>query len=555
MAKSALALCITILAALSAVLEAKSYSADRFDSQIEVLRGGSIRVVETVVLRFDGGTFTQYYRVIPVRNTDGVEIESASMDGDVLPAGKDSGQVEISGRDRIRVTWHFAPVSNASHRFDLVYVVRGAVRQEANADVLAWRSLPTEHQYAIRGSMVDLSLPAAPLATPSVELHRVADSSVTLDGSHARITATDIRGNGWLEPSVRLPRGTVLDAPPAWQQRAAAARALARYWIIAAGLVVLLGLALLLATRQGYDSPSGSFAAVTSGSTPPDTLPAAIAGPLVTNGAPRLEHAMAALFAMADRGELAIEERPRSLGHRNFAISHLSSSRSLEPYEQAVLDLSFGGRQNIEPWVSLGKARERLTRQFRKFSIPLQTSMLAAGLLDEGRRAVRKRFGAISVTAVALAALAVIPAGVLVRRFEGWPFLICGALAIVAVLAASFYAAHTPLSNEGLRRAQHWRAFRQYLRDVARDRQPSPADSDARRLLPIAVALGVAPAWSAYLKRHRAAAPRWFRAIDGSGSDPAAFATLVAIGGAGGGGGAHGGGAGAAAGGGASGAS
>jgi hypothetical protein len=30
-----------------------------------VLHGGSIRVAETVVLRFDGGTFTQYYRVIP----------------------------------------------------------------------------------------------------------------------------------------------------------------------------------------------------------------------------------------------------------------------------------------------------------------------------------------------------------------------------------------------------------------------------------------------------------------------------------------------------------
>ena len=555
MAKWALPVCVTILAALSAVLEAKSYSADRFDSRIEVLHGGSIRVAETVVLRFDGGTFTQYYRVIPTRNTDGVEVESASMDGNVLPAGKDSGQVEIAGRDRVRVTWHFPPVSNESHRFDLTYVVRGVVRQEANADVLAWRSLPTEHDYAIRGSVVDLILPAAPLATPSVELHRVADSSVTLDGHHARITATDIRGNGWVEPWVRLPLGTVLDAPPAWQQRAAAARALARYWVIAAGLIVLFGLALLLATRQGYDAPSGSFAAVTSGSTPPDTLPPALAGPMVTNGAPRLEHAMAALFAMADRGELAIEERPRSFGQRNFAISHLSRSRSLEPYEQAALDLAFGGRQNVEPSVSLAKARGRMTRQFRKFSIPLQTSMLAAGLLDDGRGAVRKRFGAMSLTAFVLAGLAVIPSGALAPRFGGWPFLICGALAIVAILAASFYAAHTPLSNEGLRRAQHWRAFRQYLRDVARDRQPSPADGEARRLLPLAVALGVAPAWSAHLKRHRAAAPPWFRAIDGSASDPAAFATLVAVGGAGSGGGSHGAGAGAAAGGGASGAS
>ena len=307
----------------------------------------------------------------------------------------------------------------------------------------------------------------------------------------------------------------------------------------------MFGFALLLAVSQGYETPSTSLTPMTSGSTPPDTLPPALAGSLVTNGMARLEHAMAAIFAMADRGELAIEERPRSLGHRNFAITRTSASASLEAYEEAALDIVFGGRHGTETSVGVGKARGRLTRQFRRFSIPLAAALQSAGLLDEGRRAVRSRYRAIAATAIVTGALMAIPAAAVTGRFGGWPFLIAAALAVVGVAALGFYAAHTPLSDEGLRRAQGWRGFRQYLRDVARDREPLPADSDARRLLPFA----------AYLKRRRAAAPPWFRAIAESSNDAAAFATFVATGGAGSGGGATGGAGAAAAGGGASGAS
>jgi hypothetical protein len=148
-----------------------------------------------------------------------------------------------------------------------------------------------------------------------------------------------------------------------------------------------------------------------------------------------------------------------------------------------------------------------MTRQFRKFSIPLQTSMLAAGLLDDGRRRGAKAVRRYVADGVRTRRLAVIPSGALAPRFGGWPFLICGALAIVAVLAASFYAAHTPLSNEGCGARSTGGRFASTCATSARDRQPSPADGEARRLLPLAVALGVAPAWSAHLKRHRAAAP------------------------------------------------
>jgi hypothetical protein len=118
----------------------------------------------------------------------------------------------------------------------------------------------------------------------------------------------------------------------------------------------------------------------------------------------------------------------------------------------------------------------------------------------------------------------------------------------VSVLGFIFYGALTPLSNDGVRRAEDWRAYQHHLREVARDRRPLTGRATA--LLPFAIALGLAGAWSRFVKHHPSEVPEWFRTL---ARDEGAFPAFIAMGGAGhGGGGAHG--AGGAAGGGASGA-
>ena len=552
-----LALCAAILFGALGTAEAKTYSAERYDSRIEVLPGGTLRVTETITLRFDEGTFTRFFRMIPARSTDGIEIVSASMDGQVLTAGDEPGRVEISGSSRVRVTWHFTPVSNASHVFELTYLVRGTVRQEDDADVLGWRILPTEHAYRIASSTADIMLPVQPLTAPTLDTRRVGESTVTVDGAHVRVDASNLRANGWLEAWVRLPRGSVVTTPPAWQQRATETRRLSPAWMLAAGLVLLSGLALLFAVHQRYERPPRDTAPVATWSNPPDTLSPVLAGTLVSNGTPQLEHAMAAIFSLADRGDLTIEEAPRVFGQRHFTITRASTGRPMTPFEQAALDIIFTGRQGAEASVGLGKARGRLMRQFGKFRAALEPTMKSAGLLDDERRAVRRRFVRIGTASGVAAGLAAILLGLIADRHGAWPMLIPAALAVVGVVALICYAAHTPLSNDAERRVQQWRGFRQYLRDVARDRDASPGDADVQRWLPYAVALGVAPAWSAYLKRHRSAAPQWFHAAAASDTSHSgvAFAAFVATGGSGSGGSAHGTGGGAAAGGGASGAS
>src|SRR5262245_4138034 len=91
---SVLCACIFFLAASATSAVAKSYSADRFDSTVRVLPDGTLDVTETVVFRFEDGTFREVFREIPTRRTDGIEIVRAEMQGEPLPFGTEAGTAE-----------------------------------------------------------------------------------------------------------------------------------------------------------------------------------------------------------------------------------------------------------------------------------------------------------------------------------------------------------------------------------------------------------------------------------------------------------------------------
>ena len=92
----------------------KSYSADQFDVDVAVQPDGSIMVNERIDFRFVGGPFTFVFRELPTDLTDGIVNISAAVDGDAYPAGTGPGQVEITGQDPIRITWHLPPTSDAA---------------------------------------------------------------------------------------------------------------------------------------------------------------------------------------------------------------------------------------------------------------------------------------------------------------------------------------------------------------------------------------------------------------------------------------------------------
>jgi len=531
---------------VAAPAHASSYTAERFDSRIEVLAGGSLRVTETILFRFESGTFSKVFRTIPSHNTDGIEFVSASMDGAGMPEGNGPGHITRRRQNGMRIEWNFAPVGPSTHTFVLSYNVAGVAQKTDAADAIGWFALPKEHPYRIEASTIEISLPSTPSGEPVVDVHRVEQYDLDQGGAHVAVQASGIGKNGWVEVRLRFAAGAIVAKPSAWQQRRQEQRKYLTPSLVAAGLVLFAGLVLLFGLRQSYDPPPRDLQAPRAFSGPPDSLSPALAGTLAANGRPHVEHAMSALFSLAARGGVTIREEAHGrLRGSHFTLSR-TGNRTVAPHEQALLDTIFSG--SAEEPVELNKARLQVMRGFKRFRDAVVSELHDAGLLDAARRKVQTRYFILAAGIAAVAVLILMPAIALVDRSGPAPMLISLAVGIVALASFVYGFAHTPLSNEGVRRAASWRAFQKHLRNMPQD--VSPAD-----LLPFAVAFGLAGSWAKLFKGRGVALPPWFEAA--SHGDPnKGFATFVAYGGAGATSG-HGGvaGAGASAGGGASGAS
>lgn len=524
------ALFVTLAAAPAA---AKEYRADRYDATIDVQTGGSLRITETIVFTFTDGTFREVFRVIPTRRTDGVEFIEASMDGRVLPQGDGPGQVRVRYKNGLRVEWHFEPLSNSTHTFRLTYLARGVVRADGNTDLLAWRALPHEHRYTIDASTIEINVPAPPQGELRLARRRVdGDARIAFEDGRILINGTAIRRNGWLQPEIRFARGDVLDALPAWQERAQRHLQMMPTWLLIAGGILVIGVGWLILLRQGYDAPPPATSSDWTSVIPPDSAPPAVAGAMVSNGGPQLEHAMGAMLAMAERGIVRIQEVRGALNQRDFIITTHGTHGTLSPHEQALLASIFA-KDDPTHGVKLSKARSHLTMRFGKFRDALKRQMRDEGLLDHGREAHRRRYNRIGVALLILGGAFVLPAALFVDQFGGWPMLIPLAVALVGTASFIFAAAETPLSNDGVRRAELWRGYQRHLRRP-QDIEPrwGASESAEARILPFAVALGLASAWSKFMKKRGVTTPAWFHAASDT-ERGTAFAAFIASGGAG----------------------
>ena len=418
--------------------------------------------------------------------------------------------------------------------FVLNYRVSGVVRREDAGDVLAWRATPGDHRYHIRSSTIEYELPVPAAAVPEVRTRRTDQSAVAVSGTRVRIEAGGIRPNGWIDTTLTFDHGRLITAPPQWQQQAEAVAARSPVWMLASGIVAAGGLILLFAWWQGYDAPPRGPALLSDRPerVPPGDSAPAIAGVLAANGRVKLEHAVAGLFSLADRGELEISEKPRrAFSSRDFVLTRRrGADRGLAPHDRAMLDIVFN-RDSGETSVTLSQARSRLGRHLRLFSSELHRELIAGRLVDPSRKAARDRFNRAAVVFLIVGVIAFAPVPFVVSRHGGWPLLIPGAILLVALTSALVAAAMTPLSNEGVRRAIRWRAYRDHVRGVATGKQRSRV-SAAPEMLPLAVSLGLAAAWAKHLKREGQGVPHWFHALDGLDAH-SAFSAFVVSGGAG----------------------
>jgi predicted membrane protein DUF2207 len=533
-----LALLVVVPAVASA---ATSYGARRFDVQAAVVENGDLDVTETVVFEFTSGTFTHVWRDIPTSRTDGIEIVGARMDGRPFTPGDGDGHITVSGRSRIRVEWHFAPTGPSAHTFELRYVARGVAYRDGGRDVIRWRLLPQEHQYAIADSRSTIAI-ARGTVDANIESHGVGFTEKASAAEGVQIQASNIRQNGWVLADLRFPAGTVVTAAPQWQQRRDYVASLAPRWWTGALAIFAAAVALLLFCRQGYSSPDVA-ATDTTTTAPPAPLPAALAAVLAGKGRAAGSQGVVTLLDLADRGVLEVHELARTFGVRNYELSQVKGAHELEDHEAEAVNIAFAGR--AEP-IGFSKARGRLARASRRFTASVNADLAKRGLLDADRKAVRDRLTATSIAMLLAGVIGCGVAAAFVPQFDGWPILLPLGLVIAALVGVVMAATVTSLSDEGLVAAAQWRGFKRHLKSLASARDAGALPAIDSRWIVYGIALGLAYQWSRFLKAHPGAAPSWF--VASAHDDGAAFAAFVgshaasAGGGAGAGGGAAGGG-------------
>lgn len=511
----------------------KSYSADRFDVDILVEQGGSLLVTETVVYRFVGGPFTYIFRELPTDLTDGITVLEGSIDGRTVSYGTQPGQLEQSGSDPVRLTWHFEPTSNTTRTVVLRYRVAGVVRQSASGDEMRWQALPDEYDFAIGSSSTTVRWPAgiAPLAEPAI---LAGNPQVSVSGNQARFTLQTLAANSPLVISLTYPAGSLISQPPAWQAAQQAARQtqarFAPFWIGGGAAILLVGLTWVLrqAPRTATRSDRRGVAY-----DPPGKMAPGLTGALLSIGSGTgWESALGTLFDLAEQGVLEIEESPEQKWYRKheFIVRLRERPSTLLPHQEALLEMLFSNKQGQVKTIKLSELQNVVTsRRWKQYTETVKAELKAAHLFAEANQ--RRRNGLMSIGALlifgGMASLLLMFTPATGSAFA----LVSGSLILVGLTAVIVGATILPLTPEAIQEAAAWQRFANYLRRVSQGKEVVDSPNMFIKYLPFAAAFGLLHSWSEHFaKEGWMEVPPYFKALPGHSPEDsmAAFVAMSA---------------------------
>jgi hypothetical protein len=541
-----LALTLLLLGPVSSInLSAKSFHAERFDVQAELLPDRSLKVEESVVFVFRGGEFTKVWREIPTRYTDGLVDVVARLDGAVLPAGTAPGQVEIGRGSKVKVTWHFAP-TRGTHAFTLSYRLLGVATRGERHDQIDWIALPNEHGYQVDAARVTLRVPTgAALASTADVRPRKGEVLEGPDG--VTVMAGRIDSDSTIRITLGIAHGALAPAMPRWQAEGSERSRRGPWLLLVAGAILAAGLGWLAAFSSGWSQPRRGDRTRHAVTTPPGLdLPAAAAARLAGRGG-GLQKFTATLLELASRGVVRFEEHPAKASRmfgRHFDVVLIAMPASPPPHEAAALALAFGSSPRAGARTTWRRLQQDVNNKGTRFSSALLETMRRHGYVDPDRVVARKTLVRVLVFCGALVLVSLAVAAVVSRSFGAWGFVVPAALALVTIAFGIAVGRFSVLTTRGEADAHAWRGFFAHLDGAVSPKGPSAALPPS--WLTMAVAIGVGH--HAIKRMAGAPLPPWFRAAaTGSSEGHESFAALIATAGASGGTGDDGGGASAAA--------
>ncbi len=526
---------VMLLLAQGQAVAAKDYRAESFDSSIVVNEGDSLSITERVTFKFVGGPFTYVFRDIPTDKTDGIVIESASMDDQTMQQGKGADQVEIAYGNPVKVTWHFSPVANQTHTFVLIYQAKGVVQKAQNADVLNWIALPTSYAYTIRSSTITVNYPEHAILIGSPEVVQGTAQVNTTPGSVV-YSAHDLKPNTRLEIGLKFRSGSVITQAPQWQQLQALSIALIPPFLLGGLAIFVIGSLGMIFYYRRYRrrSPIVGEEVVTI-TEPPNDLPPGIAGALLIQ-TPNWNNALSTLFDLAKREVLSITQsvEPKKWYRMKpeFLIELQSQPPDLRPHERGLLALLFATKTGMETSTSISRISRTYTSRYRRFNNPLKQEMSDMGLLDSQRQHIRRRFLIISLFLLIVGSLGVLLCLIFGISVGTWPsvFLLLGVVG-TSITTAILWRIFSTLSEEGMQEATRWKSFSYYLRDITRGQMLDFSPDLFERYLAYATTFGLAEKWVKYFqKQGMAIVPLWFHSVASTNVDAVShFVTMIVV--------------------------
>lgn len=527
-----------------ALAQDRSVIVQRRDADMTINTDGSVNVVETWVVDFQGGPFRFAFRTIPFNRITSLVFDGVSENGkpytraDTEQPGTYSGE---SARGERTITWFFPPTTNATRTFELRYTMTDALRIYDGGDQFWWKFIEADRAYPIQSSTVTVHLPGefptdqilAATYTNGVE----TGGAEILDGSTVQFTGGTFPPDTEWEIRVQFPHGVVTQSVQPWQRAEDMADAQAEIDAIAAEqfnfystvttwfLIIAGSLSLLLLWYLGGRDRAAALPAEFLNEPPQDPpgsgniLTPALAGTLIDEEA-NVRDILATLVDWARRGIITITAIPAgaktSDPNDDYMYKRIGTDAPplQHQYEREFMQKLWGADSQSR---TIGYIRETFTASRDEMFDSLYAEIVRQGYFKTRPDYVRARFYRFGWILLAL----LCPAAFLFQIFIGmaytsdlafsWsalaPWIVLFIFSGALMYLARYMPRKTPKGSEA---AARWNAFRRYLEHIEKYTNVAESKEQFEKYLPYAVAFGIDKTWVEKFARVDTPAPRWY---------------------------------------------
>ncbi len=495
----------------------KSVTVERRDGDITILQNGDVQVVETWVVHFIGGPFQYAFRSIPLNRVVDITDWGVSEGGTAYreDANRAPGTFSLLDKDgEQKITWYFAPTTDATRTFQLRYTLKGALRIYDEGDQFFWKFIESDRAYAIQSATVVVHLPGTfsldeLRAVTYYDAEEAAGEASLRDGSTVVFSGGPFPGGTEWEIRAQWPHGAVDAQPPAWQRLEDIAPLVNLGFLCLAGIIVLGGFGglYLLWYRRGRDPVVPDMPAQIT--RPPEDLPPGLVGTLLDEKADMAD-ILATMVDLARRGYMRFVESKQGLFRsKDFEFERLRDDvEGLRPYEALLLRRIFESKSRRR----LSDLREKFYTAIPKLKKAMYAEVVERGYFPDNPNVVRAKYIAIGVTLLIVSGVCtffVFPAiagGVFSLLIA--PLMALDLVFIGLAVVGYFMPRKT---EQGARAAVRWKAFRRYLQEIDRYTNLEAASDLYEEYLPYAIAFGLEKSWTKKFSALEAVpAPRWY---------------------------------------------